>query len=249
MKNFNNRYIFLYSALLVAAVAVLLSIVATSLKERQQANVTNEKMQSLLKAINVEVGRDAAPEAYRQYFTEELTVTTAGAVENSYSVADGEQTQGALRPFEVDIAAEQRAERQHAGAGHFPVYRYQKDGESGIVLPLRGTGLWGAIWGYLALAEDCNTVRGVTFDHEGETPGLGAEIANHEKFQAPFVGKQILDEQGQVVSIRVKKFADHGSPHEVDALSGGTMTSNGVNKMLAEDLRRYQKFFNQERNN
>lgn len=248
MKKFSNTYIFIYSAILVAAVAVLLSLVATSLKNKQQANVTNEKMQSLLKAINVDVERDAAPEAYKQYFTEELTVTTAGAVENSYSIADGEQTQGSLRPFDVNLKEEQRAEGQQAGTGHFPVYRYAKDGKSGIVLPLRGTGLWGPIWGYIALAEDCNTVEGVTFDHEGETPGLGAEISNHDKFQAPFFGKQILDEQGQVVSIAVKKHANKDCLHEVDALSGGTMTSNGVNEMLAADLMRYQKYFDQLRN-
>ncbi|MDY5969710.1 MAG: NADH:ubiquinone reductase (Na(+)-transporting) subunit C [Bacteroidales bacterium] len=248
MKKFSNTYIFIYSAILVAVVAVLLSLVATSLKDKQQSNVTNEKMQSLLKAINVEVERDAAPKAYEQYFTEEMTVTTAGAVENVFSVSAGKQTQGSVRPFDVNLKEEQKTERQKAGTGRFPIYRFDKDGKSGIVLPLRGTGLWGAVWGYIALADDCSTVKGITFDHEGETPGLGAEIANHDKFQTPFIGKQILDEQGRVVSIAVKKHAHKEGLHEVDALSGGTMTSNGVNNMLATDLKRYQKFFDQYRN-
>lgn len=244
MKKFSNKYIFLYSTILVALVAVLLGIVATSLKDRQQANIRNEKMQSLLKAINVDVDRNAAAGEYARYFTKELNVNVAGDIMDIYDVAAGKMTQGsdACRPFNVNLRDEQKKAANHDRDARFPVYCYAKDGKAGYVLPMRGTGLWGPVWGYIALAEDCNTVSGVTFDHEGETPGLGAEITG-EKFQKPFIGKQILDDNGRVVSIAVKKHASPAGIHEVDAITGGTMTSNGVNAMLATDMARYQNFF------
>jgi Na+-transporting NADH:ubiquinone oxidoreductase subunit C len=102
------------------------------------------------------------------------------------------------------------------------------------------------VYSNIALADDLNTVVGVTFSHDSETPGLGAEITT-KKFQAPFIGKQILDENGQVVSIAIKKNADAAAMHEVDAITGGTMTSNGVDEMLRVDLMRYQKFIDANR--
>lgn len=244
MKNFSNKYIFLYSVILVAVVAVLLSIVATSLKDKQQANIRNEKMQSLLKAINVDVGRDAAASEYAKYFTQELNVNVAGETMDVYDIVAGKMTQGddANRPFNINLKSEQKKAENGIEDARFPVYCYTKDGKTGYVLPMRGTGLWGPVWGYIALAADCNTVNGVTFDHEGETPGLGAEITG-DKFQKPFIGKQILDSKGIVVSIAVKKHANPEGIHEVDAITGGTMTSNGVNAMLATDMARYQNFF------
>jgi Na+-transporting NADH:ubiquinone oxidoreductase subunit C len=242
MKNFSNKYIFLYSIVLVAIVAILLSVVATGLKSKQQANVRNEKMQSLLAAINVRVERDDAAKVYRQYFTQELNVTTAGETIDIFDVVADKQTQGSVRPFDVNLKEQQTKSLQGDKKAVFPVYCYTKDGKTGYVLPMRGTGLWGAVWGYIAIAQDCNMVEGVTFDHEGETPGLGAEITT-EKFQKPFLGKQILDDKGKVVSIAVKKHADKEGKHEVDAITGGTMTSNGVSAMLATDMARYQMFF------
>ncbi len=102
----------------------------------------------------------------------------------------------------------------------------------GIVLPLKGTGLWGPIWGYLAL-DPAGTVVGAVFDHKGETPGLGGEISS-DKFAQRFIGKR-MDTQ----PIALRKNADPASAHEVDAISGGTMTSNGVTDMLAKAYNDY----------
>lgn len=110
-----------------------------------------------------------------------------------------------------------------------PYYEY----DGGIVLPLKGTGLWGPIWGYLAL-DSTSTVVGAVFDHKGETPGLGGEIAT-DKFAARFIGKK-MDTQ----AIHLAKNADHSNPYEVDAISGGTMTSNGVTAMLAKAYNDYK---------
>ncbi|MCQ2294611.1 MAG: NADH:ubiquinone reductase (Na(+)-transporting) subunit C [Bacteroidales bacterium] len=245
MKNFSNKYIFLYSALLVAIVAVILSVVAMGLKERQDNNIRNEKMQVLLQAINVNVTRDEAAVNYQQYFDQELTVATDGSILSVWNVKESKMEKGDVRAFEIKLKEQQNIEKSGA-QGAFPVYVFTKDGRKGYVIPTQGNGLWGAIFSNIALDEDLNTVIGVTFSHESETPGLGAEITT-EKFQAPFIGKQILDENGQVISIAVKKNADANGMHEVDAITGGTMTSNGVNEMLATDLMRYQKFIDATR--
>ncbi len=105
--------------------------------------------------------------------------------------------------------------------------------DGGIILPLKGTGLWGPIWGYLAL-DQTSTVVGAVFDHKGETPGLGGEIAT-DKFAQRFIGKKMDKE-----AIHLKKNADRSNPYEVDAISGGTMTSNGVTAMLAKAFNDYQ---------
>lgn len=242
MKNFSNKYIFIYAAELVAVVAVILSVVAMGLKDRQQENVRNEKMQTLLAAINVATDRDGAEALYKQYFTSELTVGTNGEVVSEYDIAADNMVKGEVRAFAINLKDEQNKEKSGA-KGAFPVYLFQKDGKTGYVIPTQGNGLWGPVYANIALDEDFNTVVGVTFSHDSETPGLGAEITT-EKFQAPFIGKQILDESGNVVSIAVKKNADPNGAHEVDAISGGTMTSNGVSAMLGDDLTRYQAFIN-----
>lgn len=244
MKNFTNRYIFIYSTLLVTVVAVILSVVAMSLKDRQNANIRNEKMQTLLAAINITCSRDEAPSLYLQYFTKELTVSTDGDVVSEYDIAKESMEKGDTRAFDITLKAEQTKEK-NGTKGAFPVYLYTKEGKSGYVIPTQGNGLWGAVYANIALGEDLNTIIGATFSHDSETPGLGAEIAT-TKFQNQFVGKQILADDGTVVSVTIKKQADPKGQHEVDAISGGTMTSNGVSEMLANDLAHYQAFINKQ---
>ena len=142
MKTFSNRYIFLYSAALVAVAAVILTVVSTSLKPRQERNRQAETKQMILKTIGVEATRDNADKLYEQHITE---------VEN----------------------------------GDSPFYQY----DGGVVIPLKGTGLWGPIWGYMAL-DSTSTVVGAVFDHKGETPGLGGEIST-DKFAQRFIGKKM----------------------------------------------------------
>lgn len=245
MKNFSNKYIFIYSAVLVALVAVLLSVVAMGLKSRQENNIRNEKMQVLLAAINVESTADQAADLYQQYFKQELTVATDGTILSQFDVAQVDVKEP-TRAFNINLK-EQQLKEKNGEQGAFPIYVFEKEGRKGYVIPTQGNGLWGAIYSNIALDEDLNTIVGVTFSHDSETPGLGAEITT-PKFQQPFIGKQILDENGIVLSIAVKKHADAAGMHEVDAISGGTMTSNGVNEMLATDLKRYQKFIEATRN-
>lgn len=123
------------------------------------------------------------------------------------------------------------------------------DGATKYVLPLKGQGLWGGIWGYVALDEDKNTVYGINFGHEGETPGLGAEITT-ENFRSRFFGKHIKDAQGRLRSVAVLKpgkAAEEGQ-EQVDAWAGATITSTGVNDMLLGSLNEYAEFLNENVN-
>ena len=209
MKNFTNRYMLLYSLGLAAVVALLLTVVATGLKERQQNNIRNEKMQQLLATIGIDAPRDGVQPIYNQYFKEELNVAQ-----------DGQEP--------------------------LTLYLYEKEGQSGYVIPTTGNGLWGKVYANVALADDLNTITGITFSHDSETPGLGAEITS-DAFCNQFIGKQILDNSGNVVSVAVVKHANPSDPHQVDAISGGTMTSNGVSAMLIDELKRYQDYISSQR--
>jgi Na+-transporting NADH:ubiquinone oxidoreductase subunit C len=119
----------------------------------------------------------------------------------------------------------------------------KRDGNTFYIIPMEGTGLWGPVWGYISLEEDYNTVHGAVFDHKSETPGLGAEITT-PAFYEQFAGKQIFDQSGNFLSISiVKGGAREGNPHEVDAISGGTITSQAVEEMIRKDIGEYLNFF------
>lgn len=222
-----NRYVFLFAAAMVVIVAVILSGAATLLRPFQERNMRLEKMQNILAAINIEVPREDAQEVFEQYITRTKIVNH-----------QGEELEGDA--FEVNLQDENRKpveERQ------LPVYIGDFEGETFYVLPVRGTGLWGPIWGYVGLESDLVTIAGANFDHSSETPGLGAEIAD-ENFEEQFTGKKIFDEEGSFRPVRVVKGgAPPDDEHAVDAISGGTITSNGVTDMMRNGLEVYTSYF------
>ena len=129
--------------------------------------------------------------------------------------------------------------------GEQEVYVANLKGATKYILPLSGKGLWGGIGGYLALDEDKNTIYGVNFNHESETPGLGAKIVEPE-FRSQFEGKHIRNAEGAVVSVAVLKAGKHAEGQEqVDAISGATITSSGVSTMLEVNLEEYKEFLNE----
>lgn len=233
---FSNRYIFIYSTILVVVVAAVLAFAATSLKPFQDQNVRIEKIQNLLRAANIESTTENADELYSNYVKEELAIDVEGNIVSRF--ADG-KLEGNIRPFDINLKEQQYLRKKGENAVA-PVYVFEKDGQKSYIIPMLGNGLWGSISGNIALADDFNTVTGVTFDHASETPGLGAEIVT-EGFRNRFLGKQLFDGE-KFVSVTVKKSANKGSLHEVDALSGGTITSEGVSNMLKNDLSFYQGF-------
>lgn len=221
----SNKYTIGFSIVMVVIVALLLAFASEGLKPMQNQNIEREKMQNILKSVGIEVTRDEAQDAYNKYITEEIVLNDKG-----------EQIEGDA--FKVDILKEYKS----GGQKNFPIFIYESEGSRKYIIPLVGKGLWGPIWGYIALESDKNTVAGASFDHKGETPGLGAEI-NQGWFQEPFVGKKVFDESGDYQSIRViKGGAPEGDKHGVDAISGGTITSNGVTEMLVRTLKIYEPY-------
>ncbi|HOO83999.1 MAG TPA: NADH:ubiquinone reductase (Na(+)-transporting) subunit C [Prolixibacteraceae bacterium] len=232
MNRNGNTYTFIYASVMVIIVAAILSFTAMSLKPLQKRNIEVEKKKNILTSININASTAEAEKIYDQTIT------------NSYVVnSKGELVEG--NAFTIDL------KKEHAKALEervMPVFEANM-GEQGTkyVIPLRGTGLWGPIWGYVALNSDLNTIFGATFDHQGETPGLGAEIVT-PAFQEVFKGKELFDNNGKFVSLVVAKAGEVApAQHKVDAISGGTITSKGLQQMLYDDLSGYVEFFNKKK--
>lgn len=219
-----NSYTFMFATVMVVIVAALLSYAATTLKPFQDKNVEQEKMQNILSSIGIDVTRDKAANEYPTYVTKELVVV-------------GNKLKEGVVAFDVDMAKEVK---KPAIERESPLYIAEKDGKTYYIIPLRGTGLWGPIWGYVSLQEDLDTIYGAVFDHKGETPGLGAEI-KQAGFTEQFKGKKILDSSGNLIGIDVRK-GDASGDSQVDGISGGTITSVGVEEMIIDCLQAYIPF-------
>lgn len=235
----SNKYIFIYSIIMVVIIAVTLTVVAVKLKPAQEDNIRIEKMQNILSSVNIptsEIPKNQVLDVYNKF------IKTAFGVNSKGEVVEKD----ASRIFTIELASELKKPVEQQV---LPVYiALLENGDSAYIVPLRGKGLWGPIWGYISFKTDFNTVFGVTFDHKGETPGLGAEI-NQDGFKRPFIGKQIFTESGNLVSITVEKGgAKPGDIHAVDAISGGTITSKGVQKMLLDNLTNYEAYFKKHMN-
>ncbi|MFC2138711.1 NADH:ubiquinone reductase (Na(+)-transporting) subunit C [Bacteroidota bacterium] len=240
MKNFSNRYIFIFSSVMVIIVATILSLAAMMLQPLQQKNEEIAKKTDILKSIyeaenlsEVKNKNEYIESEYDKYITGTFVVNEAG------------ETVEGVNAFTIDLKKEMAKEPAER---NLPVYTCKlDDGLEKVIIPVRGKGLWGPIWGYLSLDDDYNTVFGAVFDHKSETPGLGAEI-NTGWFQEPFKGKKLFDENEEFKSINVYKGGKGAAAlagdlaHGVDAISGGTITSKGLEKMLYDNLIVYSTY-------
>ena len=247
-----NSYTFGFAAIMVIIVAALLSGLSILLKDPQQRNVELEKKQNILQSVGIDVSREQSELEYSTYIKKELVLNNRGEVVNQYKTSyldsllmlNNDESNELLddinkqRAFSIDLSKEIKKDILEQ---KLPLYIAEVEGEKKYIIPLRGKGLWGSIWGFIAFNDDLNTVFAAVFDHEKETPGLGAEI-NTPEFQIPFTGKTILEE-GKLASITVQKGGSNGDIHKVDAISGGTITSNGVTDMIEERLKRYMPYF------
>ncbi|MDA3893483.1 MAG: NADH:ubiquinone reductase (Na(+)-transporting) subunit C [Salinivirgaceae bacterium] len=240
MDTNSNKYTFIYAALMVIIAAAILSSAAIVLKKPQQKNVEIEKKQNILTSVKKGLEANEADDK-TAYIESEYSkyITTSYVVNSKGDKIDGDA-------FTVDLNKEQAKAVEER---KLPVFECKDDdGSVKYVLPIRGKGLWGPIWGYIALENDMNTIFGANFDHKGETPGLGAEI-NQTWFSDPFAGKKIFNKQGVLVSIKVTKGgAAPGDIHAVDAISGGTITSDGVTAMISDCLATYENFLKNKNN-
>lgn len=232
MNTNSNNYTLIYAVVMVVVVALLLALVSSGLKEKQTQNVELDKKKQILSSLKVELeGQDAAA-LYDSYIVTELIIDSKAT---TISEVKGEA-------FDIDIIKEGAKNLEER---KLPVYVAQVNSQTKYVIPVRGAGLWGPIWGYIALNDDKNTIYGTYFSHASETPGLGAEIAL-PKFQQSFEGKHILNDAKDFVSIAVMKAGQKAENQEqIDGISGGTITSKGVEAMLLNSIGQYKAFFKQ----
>ena len=221
MNTNSNSYTIIYASVMVIIVAFLLAFVSSSLKATQDKNVQLDTKKQILAALNIKNVEDADAE-YQKYVKGDMLMNVDGTLtENTGEFATN---------YEKEAKEQQRLH----------VFVCDVDGQTKYVFPVYGAGLWGAIWGYVALNEDKDTVYGVYFSHASETPGLGAEIAT-EHFQNEFVGKKTL-EDGSIALGVVKNGKVEKPEYQVDGISGGTITSVGVDAMLKACLNNYISF-------
>ena len=236
MNKNSNTYQILYAAVMVLLVGSLLALIYMALKPKQNENIANDTRKQILSALHIAApGDDQVKETYEKYIVQDLLVDREGnIVDSAQNVA-----------FDVDMKKNVKlADRQ------LPVMKCKMDdGSVKYVLPMYGAGLWGPIWGYVAVNDDGNTIYGANFSHEGETPGLGARIAD-QAFQDEFKDKHLFQEgeyKGVVVLKKGQKSVT--GAEQIDALTGATITSRGVSDMLADCLAPYEAFLKKLQSN
>jgi Na+-transporting NADH:ubiquinone oxidoreductase subunit C len=227
MDRNGNTYTFIYAAAMVIFVAAMLASVAMLLKPRQVKNAEVEKKQNILAAVNIGSTTEDAEQIYAEKIRNQYVVNTAG------EVVEG------VDAFDVDLKKEKA---KPLSERLLPVYECETASGLKYIFPMRGSGLWGPIWGFVSLNADMNTIYGANFDHQAETPGLGAEIST-DWFQEEFKGKKLYNNVGELISVTLTKPGqDAPEEHSVDGISGGTITSKGLELMLLEDFKSYSEF-------
>ena len=239
-----NSYTVIFSVMMVVVVGALLAFAASALKGNIRDNKRTEKQQNILFAMGVTdendpnefVPADKADTLFKQYVGE-----------NQYIVT-GSTAQKTTKAFDIDVKKENdKLKNDPSYERKMPLFVGEKDGKKYYIVPMRGNGLWDAIWGYISLGSDFKYISGAFFDHKGETPGLGANITE-AYFEQDFIGESILDKSGNYVGVEVKKGnADPKNTRKddnaVDALAGATITGNGVTAMVKKGIKMYMPYF------
>ena len=239
-KTDSNLYTILFAIGMVVVVGTLLAFTASSLKDRITENKRLEKQQNILYAMGVNenegssanfVSTDKAPELFKEYITKQLIIEGANVSEDNNA-------------YLIDVKKEQ-ARAKDGEVRRLPLFVGEKDGETFYIAPIRGKGLWDAVWAYVAMDKNM-VVQGAYFDHKGETPGLGANI-KERFFMDDFIGEHLMKD-GRFKGITVSKSnADptniDKTDNEVDAIAGATITGDGVAAMIKKDLALYVPYF------
>ncbi len=230
----SNLYIVIFSTILTIVLGGLLALAAVALRPEQKKQEDMFRKKSILSSVmTVEKGSDIL-----QVYQDKIKSYVVDYEGNEVKELEG-------KPIVAENVPINKEFKKSPEERLYPVFE-MTDGSGGVeayILPIYGNGLWDKIYGYLALDKDCNTIKGVVFDHIGETPGLGARITEKE-FQARFKGKTINNDNGQVIGITVLKgeSTNPTDPHQVDGLSGATITAKGVESMILSYMEHYQGF-------
>ena len=225
MNTNSNTYTVIYSIILVVVVAAVLAFAAMFLKPTQDANVKKDTISQILTAATVEAGADILA-TYQNDIEAAILVDAEGNKVGELNIADCEVYDNS--ELKRQITAEPKA---------LPVYIFK----NGItVIPCYGAGLWGPIWGYIGFEKDLNTIKAVCFGHKGETPGLGAKIADEPSFAEAFVGKTVGE--GELLFEVVKPANRQTVNNGVDAISGATITSQALGNTLNQWFGFYKNY-------
>ncbi len=229
MNKNSNTYQIVYSAIMVVIVGAVLALVYMTLKPKQDINRDNDTRKQILAAIGVTPESDSeVADEFKSHIVKEYVVNEQGeATDSSQNVA-----------FNVNMAKNIKEAKRK-----LPVFVAQKDNATKYIIPVYGAGLWGPIWGYVAINADGKTIYGTNFSHQSETPGLGAKITESD-FQNEFKGKHIYMEGAfKCVEVLKKGRKSTDGAESVDAISGATITSRGVSAMMTDCLKPYDAFF------
>ena len=243
-----NTYTLLFAIGLVVIVGTLLAAIDASLKDKIRVNKTLEKQQNILYAIGINenegnsvsfIAAEKAEVEFNKYITKQVYIEGNDVVEDD-------------KAYLIDVKKEKALAKDPSHKRKLPLFIAEKDGRNLYVAPIRGKGLWDAIWAYVSIDEDM-IIRGIYFDHKAETPGLGANI-KQRFFMDDFIGESLLDNEGNFKGVTVSKTNldpknEDKYDNEVDAIAGSTITGDGVTAMIRSDLSLYQPYFNSLNNN
>jgi len=232
---------------MTTVVALVLSLLFYGLQGMVQVNEEVYNKKATLSAIKTKLPKDLDAMSNEEILNIFNTQIEQKVVNSQGEVLDESAVEalgyGGSTAENVDMAKEKKKPVDQRA---WPIFEFSADdGQKYYILAVRGNGLWDEIWGYLALEDDLKTVAGVAFDHKGETPGLGAEIKDSKAFQEQFKGKKIYDDQGKYTSVAVIKGGAKDPEHEVDGISGATITADGVTEMMWRGIAYYKPYLNE----
>ncbi|MBL57639.1 MAG: NADH:ubiquinone reductase (Na(+)-transporting) subunit C [Flavobacteriales bacterium] len=231
----STGYTFGFAILLVVVCGVILASLAKILKDKQQANIANEKRQFILSAAGY-----ASMDTLKTYEMSEIEELFNKTIQQNVYDFNGKPIAG-VEAFSIDIVKEYKATKDSPKTRKYPVFSYKNENDEKYIIPMAGNGLWGPIWGFCALGKDKNTIEGIVFDHKSETPGLGAKIAE-KPFQDLFTLTPKMVMKGEkYMGLKVVKGGLKDPDHQIDAIAGATITSNGVGAMMKTAFLPYMK--------
>lgn len=229
----SNGYTIIFTIIMVVVVGSLLAFFANVTKERRDNNNKVKTQIDILNAMGIDATRTNATEMFQKYITKQYIIKGVEATEDNQA-------------YLVNLKKEQDNAKQ-GKTQKLPLFIGNKEGKTIYIIPVRGTGLWGAIWGYIALNDDLKSINGVFFDHDSETPGLGSNITE-AFFTDDFKDEMLYDKKGNFKAVAISK--SNGDPNNedktdnaVDAISGATITGNGVGDMLKKGVGLYLPYF------
>jgi len=233
--------IYLFVFVMTVVVALVLAGMNTGLKPIHEKNEAIFNKKAVLAAIQSQLGEDVKAadlpdEEVQQLFDNNITQVVVNH--------EGEPEARGYKGGQAEHIDMKKEKKRDLADRFFPVYIYESGSEKAYIVTIRGNGLWDEIWGNIAIKDDFKTVIGASFDHQGETAGLGAEIKDNPSFPRQFQGKNLYDKDGNFTSIVVKKGGARNPRYEVDGISGATVTCDGVSDMLFDGIKNYMPYFN-----